>query len=146
MKNIFKSFKARIVSFCQRPIKKLKLKFVCYVQEEINREMNEYITSDQNYVDLDRRIDSLEENTVEHDNFNSCLWDDYDFTSHDDKIDEHERKIEALEDGAVQYDDFVELQLKMKEIEKLIQDACEEKIKQVLSEDYKIELTLKPKE
>ena len=146
MKKLIKSFKARTVSFFQRPIKKLKLKFACYLQEEINREVNHYITTDEGYVDMDRRLDRLEDNTVDYDNFNSALWDDCDFVHHDEKLDSHENRIDDLYDNTVKWEDFTDLQLKMKEIEKLIQDACEEKIKKVLAEEYKVELTLKPKE
>ena len=130
MKKLIKSFKARIVSFCQRPIKKLKLRFECYVEQAINREMSNY--SDNNYVDLDQRIDRLEENTVEYDNFNSALWDDYDFAQHDSKLDSHESKIDNLEDLILEPD--------------ALKYTIRKEFETIMSEKFTIEVTFKPKE
>ena len=132
MKKLIKSFKARIVSFCQRPIKKLKLKFACYIQDEINREVNNYITSDDNYVDMDRRLDSLEDNTVDYDNFNSALWDDCDFVQHDDKIESHENKIDDLYDNRLEPD--------------AVKWMIRKEFETIMSERFTIEVTFKPKE
>jgi len=132
MKKLIKSFKARVVSFFQRPIKKLKLKFVCYVEEVVNREVNDYVTSADKYVDMDRRLDSLEENAVEYDGFNSALWDDYDFTSLDDKVEKHESKLDNLED----------LILKPDAVKYMIRKEFET----IMTEKFTIEVTFKPKE
>lgn len=132
MKKLIKSLKARIVSFCQRPIKKLKLKFVCYLQEEINREVNYYITTDEGYVDMDRRLDRLEDNTVDYDNFNSALWDDCDFVSHDDKLDSHESRIDDLYDNRLEPD--------------AVKWMIRKEFETIMSEKFTIEVTFKPKE
>jgi hypothetical protein len=132
MKKLIKSFKARIVSFCQRPIKKLKLKFVCYVEEVVNREVNDYVTSADKYVDMDRRLDSLEENAVEYDGFNSALWDDYDFTSLDDKVEKHESKLDNLEDLILQPD--------------AVKYMIRKEFETIMTEKFTIEVTFKPKE
>ena len=138
MKNILKSLKARTVSFLTKPVRKFWLK----IDEKVNYYVQSEFDRNNPFNELSIAVDSLEDQAVRYDDFNSCLWDDHDFCSLDDKIDSLENQV----DGLVRQEDFVDLQLKMKEIEKLIQDACEEKIKKVLSEDYKIELTLKPKE
>jgi hypothetical protein len=105
---------------------------VCYVEEVVNREVNDYVTSADKYVDMDRRLDSLEENAVEYDGFNSALWDDYDFTSLDDKVEKHESKLDNLEDLILQPD--------------AVKYMIRKEFETIMTEKFTIEVTFKPKE
>ena len=142
MKNTLKSFKARTVSFFTRPFKRASRKFWSAIDERVNYYVHLEFDNNNPFNELASSVDSLEDQAIRLDDFNGCLWDDNDFCSLDDKIDTLENTV----DGLVKYEDFVDLQLRVNKITDLIDEACREKVEQVLKENYTLEITLKPKE
>lgn len=104
IKSLLRNIKARTVSFFKAPYNKFYQSLWDSIHDQTVCLVSDKLENDQEFIDLESKVDRLEDETIKHDDFDYELCQAYSFTELEERVDsleannENDLSLETISD------------------------------------------------